>query len=120
MGRRRNLEVRPHAHATRVVFERAGRGGVEYLCGGERQVARARREVLVSAGAVNSPQLLELSGIGEGARLSARDPGDRRCRPWAGTPGPSRGVVLLPLAGADAERPARAVSARYARGSVIR
>jgi choline dehydrogenase len=69
MGQRRNLEVRLRAHATRIVFDGRRASGVEYLHGGTRQVAHARREVLIAAGAVNSPQLLELSGIGQGERL---------------------------------------------------
>ncbi len=48
----------------------AGRAtAVEYRQGGERQVALARGEVLLAGGAINSPQLLELSGIGEAALL---------------------------------------------------
>ena len=61
---RRNVDVRPHAHAARVVFEGNRAVGVEYLHGGERRVVRAAREVIVSGGAINSPQLLQLSGIG--------------------------------------------------------
>ena len=63
-SQRRNVEVRAHAHATRVVFEGNRAVGVEYLRGGERKVVRASREVIVSGGAINSPQLLQLSGIG--------------------------------------------------------
>ena len=61
---RRNVDVRPHAHAARILFEGNRAIGVEYLRGGERRVVRAAREVIVSGGAVNSPQLLQLSGIG--------------------------------------------------------
>ena len=45
--------------------------GVEFLGGGELRHVRARREVLLAAGAINSPQLLELSGIGDPERLNA-------------------------------------------------
>ena len=45
--------------------------GVEFLGGGELRHVRARREVLLAAGAINSPQLLELSGIGDPERLGA-------------------------------------------------
>jgi len=62
---RANLTVQLRAQATRVLFTGKRASGVEYLCNGARQVARARREVLLSAGAINSPQLLELSGIGD-------------------------------------------------------
>ena len=63
--RRRNLEVATGARATRVLFSGAAATGVEYLQGGTRRTATARREVLLSAGAIGSPQLLELSGIGD-------------------------------------------------------
>ena len=66
---RRNVEVRARAHATRILFEGNRAVGVEYLRGGERRVVRASREVVVSGGAINSPQLLQLSGIGSPALL---------------------------------------------------
>lgn len=67
--RRANLEVRLRAQAVRVLFEGTRASGVEYLQDGARQTVQARREVLLAAGAINSPQLLELSGIGDGALL---------------------------------------------------
>jgi choline dehydrogenase len=67
--RRANLRVETMAHATRIIFEGTRAVGVEYLQVGQRVRARAAREVIVSAGAVNSPQLLQLSGIGHAARL---------------------------------------------------
>jgi choline dehydrogenase len=66
---RANLKVELHARATRILFKDQRASGVEYLRGRVRHVARARCEVLLSAGAINSPQLLELSGIGDGAVL---------------------------------------------------
>ncbi len=66
--RRGNLEILTHALATRVLFSGTRATGVEYLRGGSRAQARARAEVLVCGGSLNSPQLLELSGIG-GAQL---------------------------------------------------
>ncbi|HTX06053.1 MAG TPA: GMC family oxidoreductase N-terminal domain-containing protein [Steroidobacteraceae bacterium] len=63
--RRPNLEVVTRARATRVLFSGAAAKGVEYLRSGSRLTATARREVLLSAGAIGSPQLLELSGIGD-------------------------------------------------------
>jgi choline dehydrogenase len=70
---RSNLVVRTHSHASRIVFEGRRPVGVEYRRTGHDQthLARARREVIVSAGAINSPQLLKLSGIGPGAELAA-------------------------------------------------
>jgi choline dehydrogenase len=67
--RRKNLSVKLHARATRILFSDRRASGVEYLRKGVRLVAQARREVLLAAGAVNSPQLLELSGIGDAQLL---------------------------------------------------
>lgn len=67
--RRPNLRVETHAFAARVVFEGTRAIGVEYVQHGQRHLARARREVLLAAGAIKSPQLLELSGIGDAERL---------------------------------------------------
>ena len=81
---RRNVDVRPHAHATRIVFEGSRAAGVEYLRGGERRVVRAAREVIVAGGAVNSPQLLQLSGIGPPVLLGALGVPVRRALPGVG------------------------------------
>jgi choline dehydrogenase len=67
--RRPNLRVETDAHATRIVFEGRRAGGVRYRQGGVEREARAAREVIVSAGALQSPQLLQLSGIGPGELL---------------------------------------------------
>jgi choline dehydrogenase len=67
--RRANLEVVTRAHVTRLTFDGRRANGLEYTRGNERCSARARREVIVCAGAVNSPQLLQLSGIGDEAVL---------------------------------------------------
>jgi choline dehydrogenase-like flavoprotein len=67
---RRNLEIRTRAQATRVVFSDKRATGVEFLEAGTPRAAQARREVLVSAGAINSPQLLELSGVGDPGLLA--------------------------------------------------
>lgn len=69
--RRRNLAVRTHAHATRLLFEGRRATGVEYRHRGALRQAHAAREVILAGGAVNSPQLLMLSGIGPGADLRA-------------------------------------------------
>jgi choline dehydrogenase len=68
---RPNLTVETGAHATRVLFEGKRAVGVEYLQGGELKQARAEREVIVSAGALQSPKVLMLSGIGPAAHLAA-------------------------------------------------
>ena len=62
--RRRNLTLRKHVVATHVVLEDGRAVGVEYRADGQPQVARARREVIVSTGALATPKLLMLSGIG--------------------------------------------------------
>jgi choline dehydrogenase len=67
--RRRNLTVLPRTHVTRLLVEQQRCAGVAYLQDGQPQQARARREVLLCAGAINSPQLLLLSGIGPAAHL---------------------------------------------------
>jgi len=67
--RRRNLEVATGARATRLLFSGTQATGVDYLRGGSRLTAGARRGVLLSAGAIGSPQLLELSGVGDPERL---------------------------------------------------
>jgi choline dehydrogenase len=67
--KRRNVRVVTGAHATRVLFEGRRATGVEYVRKGHKETARAGREVILSAGAVCSPQILQLSGIGPGALL---------------------------------------------------
>ena len=69
--RRRNLQLIRNATATRVLFEGRRAVGVEYERGGRLLRITARKEVVLSAGAIGSPQLLQLSGIGEPARLGA-------------------------------------------------
>ncbi len=68
---RANLIVATGALATRVLVERGRAVGVEWLQGGEKKIARADGEVIVAAGALQSPQLLQLSGIGPSALLRA-------------------------------------------------
>jgi choline dehydrogenase len=62
--RRPNLTVVPNALATRLLFAGRRAVGVEYRQGGAMQTAYAEGEVVVSGGAFNSPQLLQLSGLG--------------------------------------------------------
>jgi choline dehydrogenase len=69
--KRPNVRVILHAHAARILFDGRKAVGVEYMKGGRLRQVRARREVILSGGAINSPQLLELSGIGQGERLAA-------------------------------------------------
>jgi choline dehydrogenase len=67
--KRPNLAVVTHALATRMAFEGRRAGGVHYLHRGREQKARARREVILCGGPINSPQLLKLSGVGPEAEL---------------------------------------------------
>jgi choline dehydrogenase len=67
---RDNLVVRTGARALAIKVSNGRAVGVEYRQGGERRLARARLEVIVAAGSVQSPHLLELSGIGDRERLA--------------------------------------------------
>lgn len=62
---RPNLTVITHALASRILIERGRAVGIEYLHRGKTRQLRAMREVILAGGAVNSPQLLQLSGIGD-------------------------------------------------------
>ena len=66
---RKNLTLMTGAHTTRVLLEGKRAVGVEVRVGGELKQLKAQREVLLCAGALQSPQLLMLSGIGPGAQL---------------------------------------------------
>jgi choline dehydrogenase len=66
---RANLDVRTHALARRIVFDGRRAIGVEIDRFGRREMVRARREVLLCAGTIASPQLLMLSGVGPAAAL---------------------------------------------------
>lgn len=69
--RRPNLGVETQALATRIEFDGRRACGIEYLKGGVSHSVRARREVLLSAGSIGSPKLLQLSGIGPAHALKA-------------------------------------------------
>lgn len=91
--RRANLDVRTHAQATRLIFDGSRASGIAWRprardgrrmpVGPERR-ARARAEVVLAAGAINSPQLLQLSGIGPAAELRALGIEVRRDAPAVG------------------------------------
>ena len=68
---RGNLEVRTDSLVTRILLENGRAAGVEVERAGQLQRLQARREVVVCAGAVQSPQILLLSGIGDGEALRA-------------------------------------------------
>lgn len=67
---RGNLELKTHAWVSKIRLKNRRAMGVEYVWRGEQRFAAANREVILCAGAVNSPQLLQLSGIGPAATLS--------------------------------------------------
>ncbi|NRF70122.1 choline dehydrogenase [Aquincola sp. S2] len=66
---RPNLQVITDAHTTRLLFEGKRAVGVEYLHGGALRQVHAQREVLLCAGALQSPQILMLSGVGPAEHL---------------------------------------------------
>ena len=68
-AKRPNLTIRTQALVQRVRIENGRAVGVEYVHNGQRHVAMARREVVLSGGAYNSPKLLMLSGVGDGNDL---------------------------------------------------
>ena len=69
--RRGNIRLETCAWVSRIRFEQRRAVGVDYVRDGAPQFAAARREVILCAGAVNSPQLLQLSGIGPASTLAA-------------------------------------------------
>ena len=71
VAHRRNLTVATGAVVDRIVIEAGSATGVAVTQAGLRQILRAEREVILSAGAINSPQLLMLSGVGPADELGA-------------------------------------------------
>lgn len=67
--KRPNCNVITQAQVTRILFTDRIANGVEYIRNGQTRQLKANREVIVSAGAINSPQLLQLSGIGDAGLL---------------------------------------------------
>jgi choline dehydrogenase len=67
--RRKNLQVITHAHVTRLSFDGRRVTGLTYTRRGQQQHVKARREVILAAGAVNTPQLMMLSGLGPATQL---------------------------------------------------
>ncbi|MBU7435827.1 GMC family oxidoreductase [Paraburkholderia fungorum] len=71
--KRPNVSVRSDSQATQIIFEGKRAVGVRYVRGGAHgrpEVIRARREVIISAGALNTPKLLQISGVGPAPLLS--------------------------------------------------
>lgn len=82
---RSNLAIERNAFTQRITFTTDGRAdGVEVLQHGQTRRFSARAEVILAAGAVDSPKLLQLSGVGEGAALAAAGIGVKRDLPAVG------------------------------------
>jgi choline dehydrogenase len=69
--KRSNLTILKHALVTRIVFEGKTATGIECKIGAKIQIYNAKKEVILSAGAIGSPQLLQVSGIGPRKTLEA-------------------------------------------------
>ncbi len=83
--KRPNLSIERNAQAQRLTFDADGRAdGVEVLQNGALRLFSARREVIVTAGAIDSPKLLQLSGLGDGKLLSGAGVAVRRNLPAVG------------------------------------
>jgi len=82
--KRPNLTVLTHAQAARIRLDGRRATGVEFWRDGERNFAAASREVLLAAGAVGSPQLLQVSGIGPGELLQCHGIAARHLLPGVG------------------------------------
>ncbi|MCF8471312.1 MAG: GMC family oxidoreductase N-terminal domain-containing protein [Sphingomonadaceae bacterium] len=67
--KRKTLKLQTLAHVSQILFDGQRAVGVAYTCKGVRKEAKARREVILSGGAINSPQLLMLSGVGPADHL---------------------------------------------------
>ena len=61
---RKNLHVEKYAHATKILFEGTQAVGVEFIQNNQTRTVKATREIILSAGAIQSPQLLQISGLG--------------------------------------------------------
>lgn len=86
-GRRGRLSVLTGVLVSRILPSGGRAAGVEYLRGGEKHTAYAEREIILCAGAVNSPQTLMLSGIGPADELRSLG-----IRPWLDLPGVGRNL----------------------------
>ncbi|XP_069112060.1 uncharacterized protein [Argopecten irradians] len=71
--KRDNVKVESHALSTKIIFENKRAVGVKYEQKGVKKMIRAEKEVILSGGSINSPQLLMLSGVGNADDLKALD-----------------------------------------------
>jgi len=84
MQQRSTLKVLTGVHASRILFDGNRATGIEYVQDGQTKQVRARREVILSAGAFGSPQLLQLSGIGNPKHLQHHGIAIRHALPGVG------------------------------------
>ena len=80
----KNLSVVTGAHVTEILFDGRAATGVRYTRNGRPVAIRARREVILCGGVINSPQLLQLSGIGDPAHLATIGVPVRHAAPGVG------------------------------------
>ncbi|WP_378951391.1 GMC family oxidoreductase [Mesorhizobium sp. ANAO-SY3R2] len=101
--KRKNLVVRSGAQATRIIFDGRRAVGVEYRRGVRKEVAHAASEIIVACGAIQSPQLLQVSGIGPADVLASAGVDTVAALPGVGRNLAEHIVVALPyrLAGLD-------------------
>ena len=66
---RKNLEIITHAHVKKIIFENKIAKSVEFWQGDELKKVEANREIILSSGAIGSPQILQVSGIGSSEKL---------------------------------------------------
>jgi choline dehydrogenase len=118
--RRGNLVVRTGAQVRRILFKGRRAVSVEYFAGGKKRTARAAQEVIVACGAIQSPQLLQVSGIGRPETLSKAGVGIVAELPGVGRNFAEHLVVALPyrLAGLDGHN--RRLSGLRLIGEVLR
>ncbi|MCI5074449.1 GMC family oxidoreductase N-terminal domain-containing protein [Oricola sp.] len=122
--KRGNVTVLTQALATRILIENGAAAGIEFIHEGERRRAMAARSVVLCGGAVNSPQLLMLSGIGDAGQLRAFDIPVEADRPEVGRNLQNHPMYKLmytvtePVSAYSHVRPAGALSAglQYALG----
>lgn len=69
--KRKNIRLETGAHATKIIFDGSRAIGIEFVQNGVAKKVLANREVIISGGAINSPQLLQISGIGDPALLQS-------------------------------------------------
>jgi choline dehydrogenase len=78
------LKIETNATTSRLLFEGKTCVGVEYMQAGSPRIARARKEVILSAGAIGSPQILQLSGVGDPTHLAQIGVATRHELPFVG------------------------------------